>query len=243
MNTLVFSIAHNGYGYVYRPCLASQRAYCGRNGYAHVSVTRPLRVSDPALSAWLKVPLLLGALRGGYDMVMFLDADCRITEKAPPLQDLASAGPVQMARGWSGRFNSGVIVARRDDAALAFLEAVMHSISEDIPDADREWLRYENGNIIHCARTTGGVADLDVRWNNSRDPEADDFVRHYTGPMRYEYVPPRYAPHVQRLIERKVSPSGQQPVRRSTAFRSQLEELAARSIRRYPALAAPGRAR
>jgi hypothetical protein len=237
--TLVFTVAHNGFAYAYRSCLASQREYAERFGYRYVAVTRPWRHSDAALSAWLKVPLTLNALRSGYGRVLFVDADCRITRRAPPLDGLAELEPaVLMALGRSGRLNSGVMFARGDGSGIAFFERVLESVTESIGEEDRARLKYENGNIIRCARTVGGVGELDARWNNTEHPELDDFVRHYTGPMRAQHTPPPGAELLRRLRSRLLgSPTaGPQPAARSSAFEQSLQRLAIEVSRRYPAL-------
>jgi hypothetical protein len=237
MRALVFSIAHNGYGLLYRPCLRAQARYAAEHGYAHVVVERPVRVTDPALSAWLKVPLLLEALRGAYDVAMFVDADCAIRRSAPPLDGFVADGePVNMALGRSGRFNSGVIVARRSVEAERFLGGVLDSVTEEIPPEDRARLKFENGNLIYCARTLGGVGTLDWRWNNTDPARADDHVRHFTGPMRATYVPRPAARLAQRAVAATVRTPAAQPVMRTRAFRDAVEALARRSIARYPAL-------
>lgn len=240
MRAIVFSIAQNGYAALYRPCLRTQAAYCHGHGYEHVTVARPLRVPDPALSAWLKVPLLLATLRGGYDVAVFIDADCRIAPATPSLDGfLATPESLHMALGRSGRHNSGVIVARGDEPGVGFLERAVASVTEEIPAEDRANLKYENGNLIWCARTLGGVGTLDARWNNSQDPELDDFVRHYTGPMRDRYRPPALAGPVLRAVRATIAQPSKQPERRTDTFRRELDDLTQATLRRYPALAHP----
>jgi hypothetical protein len=238
MKVLLYSIAQNGYAYCFRPCLRSQRDYAERYGYRYAAVSRPLRVPDPALSAWLKVPLMLRSLEAGYDRVMFVDADCEIRRAAPGISEVSLGDEsLHMAVGRSGRLNSGVIVARRDPDAIRFLERTMDSITEEISEADRADLKYENGNLIHCARTLGGVAPLDPRWNNTQDPAAVDYIRHFTGPMRTAYRPPPFADRVIRAIRRTITNPTAQPPHRSARFREELERLSAAVTERYEALA------
>jgi hypothetical protein len=240
MNVLLYSIAQNGYAYRYRPCLRSQREYAERHGYRYAAVSRPLRVPDPALSAWLKVPLMLRSLEGGYDLVMFADADCEIKHAAPGIAQVPLASePIHMAVGRSGRLNSGVIVAKRQDGAKRFLARAMDTITEEISEADRADLKYENGNLIYCARRYGGVAPLDPRWNNMQDPAADDYIRHFTGPLRAAYRPPPFADRLISVIRRTVKAPTAQPSRRPLRFRDELERLSVAVADRYQALRRP----
>ncbi len=183
---LIFTIAQNGYDTAFLQCIASQRGYARRIGATYVCVTKPRQVSDTAISAWLKIPLVLNALRSGYEWVMYIDADCEVATRAPDFRaDLSGKeGDVFMARGRSGRINSGVIIARRTDTAVRFISSVMDSITEPVPPEDRQSLKYENGNVIFVDRTQGGVSQIDLRWNNTFDPSLVDYVRHYTGAMR-----------------------------------------------------------
>jgi len=238
VNALVFSIAHNGFAHKFRPCLRSQQRYCERQGYAYVAATRPLRVPDPALSAWLKVPLLLAAIRGGYDVVMYVDADCRIQDRAPAIEPFVNAEKdIHMALGRTGRMNSGVIVAKGGSGADRFLATTLDSATHDVPEADRARLKYENGNLIHVARRLGGVGILDPRWNNTENPDAEDYVRHYTGPMAARYHQRRFTTALLRAIATTIDPPRSQPARRPESFRRALDTLTRTTVARYPALA------
>jgi hypothetical protein len=233
---MVFSIATNGYDVRYRQCIRAQRAYCSRYDYDYVLVDKPARVAEPALSAWLKVPLLLSSIASERAWVMFLDADCAPQPDAPPLSSLeAQPGSVFLANGRSGRLNSGVIICRGDAVAQRFLQAVYDSYADEIPLADRA--PYENGNVIHIANTIGGVIQLPQAWNNSVDPLSEDYIRHYTGPMAAELRIPladRVMFRVARLwtSQRRVSPLDD-----AGDFRMHLDALASTAIATFPQLA------
>jgi hypothetical protein len=170
--------------------------------------------------------------------VLFVDADCLIQPGAPPLDPLEEVEtPILMALGRSGRLNSGVIFARCSDTSVAFFGEVMQSITQPIRAEDRAQLKYENGNIIHCARRLGGVGELDPKWNNTSDPELADYVRHFTGPMRPLHTPPPLASVVSSAIGRLAGRTrpGPQPESRPTDFRHQLDRLATAAVTRYRA--------
>ncbi|MFB6489521.1 hypothetical protein P2A57_23150, partial [Xanthomonas perforans] len=185
MSTLIFTIAQNGYDVAYGRCLESHRAYADDLGATYVAVTEPKRQPDTAVSAWLKVPLLLDAIRSGYSRVAFIDADAEVKPGTPNFDSSFTAGrPLGMALGRSGRLNSGVIFARQSPETVSFLERVMSSMLEEIPDEARAHLKYENGNVIYVDARLGGVERIDLIWNNTWDPGLDDHSRHYTEPLR-----------------------------------------------------------
>jgi hypothetical protein len=231
MSGVVISIAHNGYDRAYARCKASQVAYARRHGYEYVLVDHPRGRIEPALSAWLKVPTLRAALLAGHDWVMYVDIDCEIQPGCPPIAsafDRQDAGKaVLMANGRSGRLNSGVIVARRSPAAIDFLDRVMASATEDVPDEMRASLKYENGNIIWVAEGDASIGLLHEGWNNSQDPAMRDFIRHYTGPMRAHYPRSVVAGGLSALRKRLRPAPRPQPVRRSLSFRADLDRLTA----------------
>ena len=186
MKTLLFTIATNGYAGLYRVCIQSQKQYATRNGYDYVVVNRPqwiLRHSGSD-SAWLKVPLILGGFNNGYDVVAFIDADCQILGKCPPLYTLFKASAlIYVAHGFSGRINSGFIVSRNDEGSHRFFSDLLASAySYSLPAEDIA--PYENGYFINKGKNSPIVHILDSCWNNNHVPKSTDFVRHYTGPMR-----------------------------------------------------------
>lgn len=241
-STLIFSIAQNGYGVGWHACLRSQATYAARLGATYAAVLRPLRVAQPALSAWLKLPLMLEALRAGHDWVAFIDADCRVQESAPDFRSIEQPGKaVYMANGRSGQLNSGVIFAKRSPAAIAFLERVMASLTGDLSERVAAVNRkYENGNVIYCARGDDSVGLLDTRWNNTFEPTLDDHFRHYTGPMQRQYQRSLGDKLAFVLVKRLLKPRVAAPPVPDASFASQLEALTARCLQMYPALVRAG---
>ncbi|QCR41361.1 hypothetical protein C1N74_13660 [Microbacterium sp. SGAir0570] len=241
MSALIYTVGQNGYDIAYRRCIASQRSYAARLGVTYAAVTEPKRMPDTAISAWLKIPLLLQALEAGYEHVAFIDADAEVRETAPDFRlELTGDADVAMALGRSGRMNSGVILARNGDGALEYFRRVMESIVEEIPDEARANLKYENGNVIYVTDQIGGVEVLDQRWNNTADPDLDDHVRHYTGPLRSTYKRNLIDELKFRLARARVARPTPQPATRSPEFQAQLLAAAQDAQTRYPALLGPG---
>ncbi|MBS3180070.1 MULTISPECIES: hypothetical protein [unclassified Pseudoclavibacter] len=240
MSTLIFTIAQNGYGVAYQDCIDSQRRYAARIGANYAAVTEPKQVAEIALSAWLKVPLILGALRAGYDYVAFIDADARVAEDAPDFRtETLQQESVGMALGRSGRVNSGVIFTKRDEASLAYFERIMASLEEEIPAEDRQNLKYENGNLIYVTKLLGGVETLDLKWNNTSDVDLKDHIRHYTGPLRDTYRRSLSANLKYRLARIGLRKATPQPAQRSASFVNKLQAEVQAAEERYPKLVAP----
>lgn len=191
-NVLVFSIAQNGYDFIYSKCIKSQQLYASKNSYEYVLVNRPRWVNSPEESAWLKIPLILVGLCRGYEWVLFVDADAEIRPQAPKVESLeVSRKSLYLVHGHSGRVNSGVIIAKNTADTKAFFQQVLSAVETDVPEEDKA--PYENGHVIHFSRKCEYVYILDQCWNNTVDLTLNDFIRHYTGPMRQHYRKPIFS--------------------------------------------------
>lgn len=202
---LVFSIATNGFDVAYRCCIETQRRYARANGYDHVLVRTPYFVWHFSAhdSAWLKIPLILGALSRNYEWILFVDADCEIRPTCPPIQSVERLGKaIYVANGFSGRPNAGVIIVKQSREAIEFFRRLLQAADDsDIPAEDRA--PYENGHFIHYAKNCDAIQIIDSAWNNNRDACLPDFVRHYTGPLKGAYragMIQRAAPRVAKLV-------------------------------------------
>lgn len=184
-NTLVFCVALNGYERIYESCIESQREYAARHDYQYRLINRPGNASITA-SAWLKIPLLLEALLSGYEWVAFIDADCQIKPETPALESLEKEGKcLYMGQGFSGRVNSGVIIAKNETRIIDLFERILENSNNEVAESD--W--GENGHLIHFTKDWDGLHILDRRWNNNAEPLLKDYIRHYSagGPMRELY--------------------------------------------------------
>jgi hypothetical protein len=179
---LVFSIAMNGYGWAWRSCIRSHRKFAERWRFDYVCVDLPWTVS-PAEAAWLKVPLIIRALEGGYyPWVLFLDTDAQIRSHCPDFRCVATPGrDVYLAHGHSGRVNSGVIMVRLSAKSLRFFREIVSDCESAVPGEDAA--PYENGHMIKHGKANPLVGLIERRWNNTVDPNLDDYIRHFTGPM------------------------------------------------------------
>jgi hypothetical protein len=190
-NILMFSIAQNGYDFIYSKCIKSQELYARINSYDYVLVNRPRWVNAAVESAWLKIPLILEGLSRGYEWVFFIDADCEIRPQAPRVESLEVPGKyLYLVQGRSGRVNSGVIITKNTPDTRSFFQKVLNSIERQVPEEDRKNIKYENGHIIYHSKQIKYMYLLDLRWNNTYNSNLNDYIRHYTGPMRQYYQKP-----------------------------------------------------
>lgn len=189
--TLVFSIAMNGYQWRYNALINSHRRYCEKQGYDYVSVNKPSSTVLGHEVAWLKIRLIIKALEKGYRWVVFLDADTEIKLSAPAVQTLeCNDKHIYMAKGYSGRINSGVIIVRNNTASRYFFRLVLDNALTPIPLEDQVgW--GENGHIIHYAKQFSNVQIIGNEWNNNHQESEQDYIRHYSaGPFRNTDNPP-----------------------------------------------------
>lgn len=182
---LIFSIALNGYQWLYRDCLKSHAWYADKIGADYVKVDRPYFTHVGTECCWLKLLLLKQALHNNYDLVLFLDADTQVQGIAPDIREVVTPDKhIYMALGKTMRFNSGVILLQKSVQATDFIDEVLSSHGCPLTKQDDVgW--GENGHIIQAAKGNNWVSKLSVEWNNSWQPQLTDYIRHYNhGIMR-----------------------------------------------------------
>jgi hypothetical protein len=93
-----------------------------------------------------------------------------------------------MAKGRSGRWNSGVIYIRNSADSWRFFTQVLAQRNESIDACDSVgW--GENGHIISADKKYKLVSELALEWNNTYDALLNDYIRHFaagklrTGPL------------------------------------------------------------
>ncbi len=185
---LVISMGFNGYQWIWKRAATSHRAYCDRQNYDYIFVKRPHFTALLMECAWLKLPLLIGALSAGREWVLFIDCDTVISDDCPPLESVAETNKsLFMANGFSGRINSGVILVRNSPPVVALLNRIVANALSPLPPEDEVgW--GENGHVIHYAKSFSGLRLLGSAWNNNQDHKLRDYIRHYSaGPMRQHY--------------------------------------------------------
>jgi hypothetical protein len=182
---LVFSIALNGYQWLYKDCIASHKRYADRYGYTYQVVTRPYATSIGVECCWLKLTLMIEALGNGYDAVLFVDADAYIQTHAPELSIVLLPDKfVYLAKSYSGRYNSGVMLIKNLSKVRRLLNTIITARDQPIlPENDVGW--GENGHIIQYTKNCQFVSTLNRSWNNTYDLELNDYIRHFSfGPLR-----------------------------------------------------------
>ncbi len=185
---MIFSIGFNGYERLWHRCVDSHRRYADRHGYRYLTygagVTTPLSME----SAWLKIPLMIAALDAGHPWLLFVDADTMFSDDAPRFEIVEQDGKdVYLAKGFSGRPNSGVIAVKNTPRARRLFLDILSSAGMPLPRRDRVgW--GENGEVIHHLRSYDGFGQLERKWNNNTDLNLKDYIRHFsTGVMRDSY--------------------------------------------------------
>lgn len=191
----MFTIATNGYDQIFADCLESQEAYAARHGYRYLAVRQsPPWGINGANSAWLKIPLMLHALRRGYSWVCFVDADCTVRPHAPALESVKQQDKtIYVGLDFSNRINSGVIIAQNAPVTVRFFQR-LYLIADVpgvlLPKADRNL--YENGHFIYLAKQHPAVALFDTKWNNTTGKPIGEYIWHGGG--RYHQKPRASAP-------------------------------------------------
>lgn len=183
--TLVLSLALNGYQWTYRKQLKTHKEYAKRQGYVYQAVTSPYFSSLGAECCWLKLTIIRAALLTGYERVLFVDADASINGDCPTLNDVITQDKfIYMAKGYSGRFNSGVLLITNNADAIDWLDRVIASRGQPVK-AENSVGWGENGHVIELSKGIDFIKELDKKWNNTSDVMLDDFIRHTNcGPMR-----------------------------------------------------------
>lgn len=187
--SIVFNFSTSDYSEIFSLCLESQLAYCERHGIHFQAFTLPPNEAIGREVAWLKVPLLLGALESGYDEVAFVDSDVKISEDAPNFSvvfENEENSCIAMSNGHSGRLNSGVIFVKNTDQAYSTLKKILKGIGGYLPPCDKVgW--GENGYFINILKDNPALKQLDSTWNNTFDKKKASYFTHYTGALREIY--------------------------------------------------------
>jgi hypothetical protein len=184
-NVLVFSIALNGYQWLYKDCIASHKRYAYRHNYTYQVVTRPYATSIGVECCWLKLTLIVEALESGYDNVLFVDADAFIQTHTPKVNSvLLPEKYLYLAKSYSGRYNSGVILIKNHSKVRRLFKTIITARHKPIlAENDVGW--GENGHIIQYTKDCKFVSTLNRSWNNTYDLELNDYIRHFSfGPLR-----------------------------------------------------------
>ena len=187
-NTLVLSIALNGYQWVYRKQLNTHKTYANKYGYVYQEITKPCVSPLGVECCWLKLTLMREALKSGYKRVLFLDADTVVNNNCPALsQAVKKSKYVYMAKGHSGRLNSGVILALNNTKTIEWLNTIINAKADTVQHVnDVGW--GENGHVIEHSIGADFIHELDAKWNNTASCDLNDYIRHSNaGPLRKSF--------------------------------------------------------
>jgi hypothetical protein len=185
--TLVYTVGLNGYAERYSNYVRSQQLYADHNQYLYVAITEPSGKYGASEASWLKIAVMNDALALGYDRVAYIDCDAEVLPSAPPLDNIFDVDPpgrIFMARGHSGRFNSGVMFVRNSLISRRFYKEVWNAMGTLLDPADDVgW--GDNGHVIQVAKKLDCVTEIPTAWNSTVwPPPAVEFVRHHTGPLQ-----------------------------------------------------------
>lgn len=185
---LLITVSFNVQDYEVSDYAIGREAWARAHGVEHVYVserTTGLKL-DAHCSAWLRLPLMQ-SLRGRA--LFYLDHDCLISAACPtPVEIMAERKGVFLARGHSGRPNSGVMLVSPEGTEL--FDFCVDRIAETPPDGCKA--PCENGHVIWGCQT--------LSWNELPSSLKDTrtqkgLIVHHTGPNRklralsYEPVP------------------------------------------------------
>ncbi|MBF9237485.1 DUF273 domain-containing protein [Hymenobacter sp. BT683] len=187
--TLVLSIALGGYDLVFRNCIKSQQDYCDRLGYEYRLITDSHYKLTASVSSWLKIVLIIKALKSGYDTIFFIDADCLVRPHTPGIEQIvADTESIYVAQGYSGRINAGVIIVKNTPQSLAFFQNILDKCEIKVPQDD--YALYENGHMIHYGKNSPEIKIIPrLLWNNNSEIDEKSYVQHYSGgPLRAVYL-------------------------------------------------------
>lgn len=234
--TLIFSVALNGYQWVYAKCLKSHEQYARKIGADYRAITTPFFSWAGVECCWLKLFLARQAMSAGYSAVVFLDADTQVQISAPSIFDeVKNAKHIYMARGYSGQVNSGVMLLRNHPKTRWFLTSVISTIRTGI--AKRSNVGWgENGNVIEVLKHSDCFSLLDDAWNKTAELGEADYIRHYNhGPMRSFVLTHGWHKLVSRLSDYwyKLNMLVQRQ-NKSTLIKKFVEKDLARIQKRYP---------
>lgn len=180
---LVFSLALNGYERLYASYLNSHRTYAERLDADYVAVTHPRLTLLGVECCWLKIYLIEKALDAGYETVLFIDADAYVQNTAPDIRThFHNNKTFYLVKGYSGEFNSGVILVRKHSTSRALIKQI---IDYRFVAKEQKVGWGENDSVIAATKGVGCVYELTTHWNNTFDTILNDYIRHLNhGPLR-----------------------------------------------------------
>ena len=165
-------------------CLESQARYCERHGHTYADLSFPpsFPVRPPA---WYKIPLVHQLLRAGHSHVLYLDADCLVTNPSFRLEELVArldrASPAKslLVTVDELSINTGVFFVRNTPDALRLLDLLW------LDDASAQLPNWEQDSLDRLLEDHPEVLGaLEIEGNpklfNSFPHERQELFRHLT---------------------------------------------------------------
>lgn len=224
----------NGYQHLFRRNVESQRRYAERFGFKYTFIEEPAYTPLLMESTWLKIPLLLAALATGAKWAFYMDTDVEVTARCPDFRCLDEENKdIFLANGHSGRVNAGVMLIKNTGSAQNLLRKILANAGKKVPPEDVAW--GDNSNVIHYTKSYPGLKKIPAEWNNNRDPELQDYLRHYSaGPMRPHYRMDEREKHWRGEVEAYIKAHPQQSRPGSAGFYADLAGLFESATRGKP---------
>lgn len=182
---LIISLALNGYQFTYRNNLKTHKVYAKKLGADYLLVSKPWVSKLGVECCWLKLHLAKRALELGFDNVLLLDADAWVNIHCPDIrQELRPNKHMYMAKGYSERFNSGVMLLNNHRSCIDLINQIIDNRLISVPEEDSVgW--GENGHVIYFSKSSRIVQEISECWNNTYRNDDMDYIRHQNhGPLR-----------------------------------------------------------
>ncbi len=174
---ILLTVSFNAAGYMESEYFQSRERWARAVGAHHLYVSESSAgvTLDPQCAAWLRIPLML-QLRGRD--IFYLDSDCVIQPGCPSPANIAGGlSGFFIARGHSGRPNSGVmLMTRHEDGILRF--CAEHYLEPYPENCAAPW---DNAYVIWASLTLPW-RPLHPTYNATRTTDA--LIVHHTGPNR-----------------------------------------------------------
>jgi len=110
---------------IVKKCICSIESYANKNNYDFAFLDEtPNRLDRP--TPWVKIPLIYSLLNKEYDYVIYIDADCMITNSNIKIESLINQNTkavIQLCCD-EGGINTGVMIIKKSTKAFLLLELI-----------------------------------------------------------------------------------------------------------------------
>lgn len=189
MKIIISCSASPDYFIKYKKCLDSQKRYCQTYGYDYSIDDSPLLPNESSKEWTWKKHYTLKKFRDTHNIFVSIDADCEITDKAPPLESIIDSNDIYFVNGISKRPNAGFLIVKNSKLGNFFHDELIRRRVLPVPPDYRVKDKGDNGHVIWIlSELTHGIKELPINWNCSQpDFVQDAYIIHYTNKMRKYY--------------------------------------------------------